>query len=1415
MTPRPTPPVPSTPVPSNWVQVTPSEFPWEQEALSFVQQALPTTEPYAAWANFEVISDGSISEIDLLICSPKGVFLVEIKSWPGSLVDSGQTWRNTRPDGKVRTFDNPLLLTNRKAKKLKSLLGRQKAFRRESLPYIAPAVFLSSPELSCNLSIEGRQGIFGRGPEPDGTTTQRGNLPSVIDGLITVSPEEHRSLGKRRIDRPMAKRIATAMEQIGLRPEQRSRKVGELELGDLLDEGVGYQDFAATHPRDQRTQRRVRIYGLPSSDPEERDRVVRAADREFKILGPLQHPNLMHPVDAQEHELGAAVVFERDPSEQRLDHFLAEHGTQLDLYDRLSLLRSLGETVAWAHGRRIYHRSLSPRNVLVVRPRTEGQHLRVGGWQTGVRLEGGTLTSAIAGTQHVLDLVDDESSPYIAPEAVSLVEADPERLDVFSIGAIGYHVLTGVPPAATLGALTARLQRDKGLEIAADLDGAANGLAELIRGATAADASHRFSTVADLLEYLDEAEEELTRPPESEEPEVDPLKLSKGDRIGTFTVQRRLGRGSTAIAVLAKDADDRELVLKIASTPEHSARIREEGEVLGKLRDSTIIPLRDGPLDFGGHAALVLGFAGNGTLARWLSKEGSVSLGKLEDWGTDLLSAVAYLEREGIAHRDIKPENLGIAEVGPRKQPRLVLLDFSLSRAPTDQLEAGTRPYLDPFLGTGGRDRWDLSAERFSAAVVLHQMAAGTLPFWGDRSTDPRFTDANVTVDERGLPEPIRDSLTELLQQALHRDATKRFDTADDLLRAWRLVFADLDRTGTSTGVSDEERARLLTAATAATPVRGLGLDPRAVDALERAGIDTVAQFLDLPPLWVNQLRGVSLETRRVLGEAQRGLRQRLAAATTTAGEQDVHRLVDLCEQLLPRRVTEGAPDLDVLRRFLTLNPIDDQSSIWPGPAEVASATGVSRTDVVDVIGRGRRRWVRLPALTRLRNELVRQLEQLEGIAEVGELERALGAWWQLEEGSDDGPIAVRAAVRAAVEAELERDGQRVLWQRTTTGRVLVVRAEGDLSLDQRRLDAASALGSRADALVDESELLPFPRTTAAMRSVTMPSDAPPLGSERLVRLATSSSARAGVSSRLELHRVPLRANRALALSGDAVKGSDAFTIEELQRRVAARFPAADQLPGRPALDALLRDAGLDLRWEPFENADGGRYEAPSAKLLTSVTRYASSVARADTVVTASARPALVGAVDPAVAAATAFERRVEAVVTGGGLLSLLVDGRLLDDAVRELQRWPVTVVDLDAVIVRACREAASSMGVAWDIVLRADAAEPGSKARGRLARLIAEAMPSVEAKLDDFSGVLVVRNLGLLARYGQLGLLDRLRTQMLGDGPLRACVLLLPADEQGDRPQIDGHAVPALTPNEWARVPRAWLKNLHRGAAA
>ena len=88
-----------------WTAISPSQFPWEQDALDHVQRAFPNREPFRVYSNFEFIADdGSINEVDLLIISRYIIFLVEVKSRPGEGI-----WKDNRP---IRRNRAPLSLNS-------------------------------------------------------------------------------------------------------------------------------------------------------------------------------------------------------------------------------------------------------------------------------------------------------------------------------------------------------------------------------------------------------------------------------------------------------------------------------------------------------------------------------------------------------------------------------------------------------------------------------------------------------------------------------------------------------------------------------------------------------------------------------------------------------------------------------------------------------------------------------------------------------------------------------------------------------------------------------------------------------------------------------------------------------------------------------------------------------------------------------------------------------------------------------------------------------------------------------------------------------------------------------------------------------------------------------------------------------
>jgi hypothetical protein len=72
--------------------------------------------------------------------------------------------------------------------------------------------------------------------------------------------------------------------------------------------------------------------------------------------------------------------------------------------------------------------------------------LQITNWQVASRSEGTSVGAAMtAGTLHVEDHLADPAKVYLAPDAVADEDEGAARADVFSRGAIAYHILTGRP----------------------------------------------------------------------------------------------------------------------------------------------------------------------------------------------------------------------------------------------------------------------------------------------------------------------------------------------------------------------------------------------------------------------------------------------------------------------------------------------------------------------------------------------------------------------------------------------------------------------------------------------------------------------------------------------------------------------------------------------------------------------------------------------------------------------------------------------------------------------------------------------------------------------------------------------------------------------------------------------------------
>ena len=596
-----------------WQAITDSEFPWERDALAFVRDRLPDHEPYRAWSNFEFIADdGSINEVDLLVLTPKGFYLVEIKSRPGIVEGDQGTW-TWRHDGRTHTVDNPLLLANRKAKKLISLLRRQPALQKKARsPFLEAHVFLSHAGVDCRIAEELRDRVHRRD-----IGTGRDERPGIVAALSRHSAG---TPVRMRPDRPMAKALSRAMPEAGIRPSQRARRVGDYRLDELLLDGPNYQDWTARHAAIESERARVRIYGIPHGTSDDERTVLKcAARREYQILRDVRHEGILAAKAYTEHALGPALVFEYREGSQRFDHWLAIRAADLDVDTRLHVLRQLAEAVRYAHAKHLIHRALSPHSVLVLDPEASQPRIQIFNWQTGAReaLDSGTSGPVTSGASRLDALVEETAWVYMAPEAVTARGPAGEQLDVFSLGAIAYHLFSGHPPASSLFELTERLREEQGLRISSVLDGAGESLQLLVQYATHPEVTTRLESVREFLDELERLEDELTRPEEGTRP--DPLDARPGDELDHgLVMKRRLGKGATALALLV-ERDGQEHVLKVALSPEHNDRLETEADVLRRLRHQYIVELHE-VLTFKDHmgndrVGLLMARAGDATLA--------------------------------------------------------------------------------------------------------------------------------------------------------------------------------------------------------------------------------------------------------------------------------------------------------------------------------------------------------------------------------------------------------------------------------------------------------------------------------------------------------------------------------------------------------------------------------------------------------------------------------------------------------------------------------------------------------------------------------------------------------------------------------------------------------------------------------
>ncbi|WP_438271501.1 BREX system serine/threonine kinase PglW [Streptomyces microflavus] len=1467
--PRPPAPKPGPPGPrEHWYQPRRSGFRWEQEGLDHVRQLMPRAEPYRAWATFQFTADsGRVNECDLLIAVPGGLYLVELKGHPGRVVNHGDTWQFHAD--RVRTLKNPLHLTDLKAKELKGRLERAARAMKEDpkrIPYIKPAVFLHDADLVSELDEFQRTGVFGRNDGASG-------LPGIWDGLLALPPERE----SWRVTPQDSQLLEKLMKRIGV-----SQSTAHLRFGDgwrleprALDAGPGWEDRLAVRD-DGLVQEggRVRIYlAGEAASGQQRRRVDRAARREYQVLQGINHRGIVQAVQIHEHQGGPAILFRHRETDLRLDAYLDAYGGRLTPSVRLDLVRQLAEAVRYAHNRSLYHRALSARSVYVS-AREDGSEpvLRIADWQTAARDFETSLHRSLGDTPLDAGLIADIAQVYLAPETDQEF-ADPVDLDVFGLGSLAYLLLTGRPPADRRSTLVDRLAAEGGLHPYAVADGVSAALDDVVFQATAADLQERLSSPDDFLRLLDAAEADAAPADQPGGVVEDPLTVQPGQPLdGTWTVTRVLGTGATARALLVRrtEADgpadqDFPRVFKVALDHEKGSRLFAEAEALKEVGGGHIAKLLAEPREMAGRTVLEIEYAGGFrppgdqdpvSLGSRLRGQGSLGYDQLERFGNDLLDALDSLAARGVRHRDIKPDNLGLFKRSDGSW-QLMLFDFSLANAPDQDIHAGTRGYLDPFLGDSRRARYDDHAEWYAAAVTLHEMASGERPVWGDGQGDPRTVlDATLYVARELFDPALSDGLTAFFERALHRDVEERYDSLRQMTEAWRQLFraADSARPATTpatVGVNAEDvedaREQAAAAAGLTTPLEAAGLSPRAVSVAAGLGAATVDALLDIPPHTISRARGAGNVIRKELNRRHRqwthDLRRKpapkaLAPVAADAPEVALESVDTLAARLTPAQGNSRTkPRPDVVRATLQL-PDAELLEPWPAQSAIAKALGVSQATVSKNQLAAIEQWALLPWLGRIRDELVTILAEQGRVMTAEELATELRA---RHGAGDAGPAdtlgMALAVVRAAAETEARRrpddaGGATV----EAPARLAVLRRAGRVVLaleDQPGADDptpvelaeyAARLGETATTVAYRDPLPGRATVLRELRAVKAPDGIVPPADTRLVELAAAMARGVGFSPRLELFPLDLDLPRALRISQApaGVRAHVGISTTDLLARVRSRFPGLAVLADTTYVELAeaLTQADFPLeyvaqrkRFLPRAPEPRGSRHEVSVSALTSTGALLTA-----------AQGELARGRDPRQVLAA----RLDTARRRGGFLALTFKGAELPGlATRLALRYGVVPVSLDELFLTAMRELAEEQGVRWPALLKADAkfAAGGviGPALASYTRLAAERVTERVTALAEQAGprtVLLAHQAGLAARYweaGGRGLLVALQeaARRPADAP-HGLWLLVPAEDAHATPALDGRTVDVVDrASEWAVLDGLSLKELRAETAA
>lgn len=255
-----------------------------------------------------------------------------------------------------------------------------------------------------------------------------------------------------------------------------------------------------------------------------------------------------------------------------------------------------------------------------------------------------------------------------------------------------------------------------------------------------------------------------------------------------YQILKVLSKGGFGHTYLAEDINLKKtrVVKKLQPAPTNlglstlaKELFRREGDVLNMLeKGHPQIPQLFDRFEEDQELYLVQEYIEGRTLAAELN-QGLMSEDQVKQLLIDILNPLSFIHAQKIIHRDIKPDNL----IRCQRDNKIYLVDFGAAKQiPTSIFNLqNPNPYTISIGSPGytpkeqAEGRPTLASDIYALGIIAIQALTGSIP----TQTDPRTSQIIWTK-----PPSVSDEFAAILNRMININATKRYQTASELLSA-------------------------------------------------------------------------------------------------------------------------------------------------------------------------------------------------------------------------------------------------------------------------------------------------------------------------------------------------------------------------------------------------------------------------------------------------------------------------------------------------------------------------------------------------------------------------------------------------------------------------------------------------------